>query len=175
MQKKFSVNNLGFTLVELMVVISIIALLAGLLSSALDKSLKSGHSARCLSNLKQIGLGIQMYADGHDVLPAATNMPSLNINTLPALPEALEKFVGKDIFECPGDDKYYKEEMSSYEWETMLNGISKNIFSGGIQFFHHKIKPEDTRALWDYEAFHGSETEEGGRNILYLDLHSNSL
>jgi len=70
------VRHPGFTLIELLVVIAVIAILAALLFPVFAQSRQSANRARCLSNMRQLGLAIEMYkADNEGQYPMVRSKP----------------------------------------------------------------------------------------------------
>ena len=97
--------SIAFTLVELLVVISIIGLLAGLAVPAISGGLKSAKAGACLSNLHQIGVATMAYAADNSF-----KLPDAGASS-PEWATSLASFVStttkskKSIFVCPGCEK----------------------------------------------------------------------
>ncbi len=189
-----------FTLVELLVVVSIIATLAGLLLPSLGKARNRAKLTQCMSNLKQIGAGFSSYMiDYNDTFPVAAQKPTLNASD-PRIVDLLETCAGNSsVFKCPVDVRpekdydggseektFFDAEGSSYEYVSWLGG-SKNTPMFGR---HRKRSSSERIVMFDYECFHRASSvfnffqdedddtssitassKGGAKNYLFADWH----
>ncbi len=104
----------GFTLIELLVVIAIIAILAAILFPVFARAREKARQTTCLSNVKQIALGVLMYAQDYD-----EKMPMLYMNrTTPSstwygIAQELDPYVKNlNVHDCPSAS--LQSSLSSY-------------------------------------------------------------
>lgn len=184
----------AFTLLELLVVVAIIAILAALLLPLLNRSKASAHNAVCVSQLRQLGIAVRIYAeDNNGRLPKAEKLPSHPMRaeiTLPRICDVLSPYVGKNtdtnssshVFHCPSDNDYFFEvEGSSYIWNVGVNGqkidigqkfkMSGSGISNSVSYWFNTnitYTAESTPLLVDYDNFH-PRPPKSGKNAVYMD------
>lgn len=166
----------AFSLLELLMVIAFIGLLAGLLIPALGRAKGKALDLNCVSNLRQVGLALSLYADEHEGrLPSAEERPTTPVdphNPLPRLCDALAPQLAasnSSVFRCPQDHlDYFLKEGSSYEWAYLCNGQLLHQIEAPLARF--TLPPDRTPLVFDYENFHAGTTN-GHKNILYADGH----
>ncbi|OGV48577.1 MAG: hypothetical protein A2X49_05335 [Lentisphaerae bacterium GWF2_52_8] len=159
-----------FTLLELLIVVAIIGLLAGMLMPAFVKSREVAKSSVCKNNLRNLGIAFNLYVqESKDIMPFAALMPSLNLNSDPPITEVLAPHLqgDKKVFACPSDitKNYFASEGASYEYNAMLGGRKISLRTAGTK----------TMILHDYEPFHGPANTPGAENYLFGDGHVGDL
>ena len=165
----------AFTLVELLVVLAIIAVLAGLLLPVLSKGRESSRGAACLSNLHQIGLALQIYVgENENKMPVMYDYP-VPTNTLVssnATPNLVLKTqtVSSNLWHCPSDKEQFPQTGSSYSWNALLNGQDADHLNVFLITDAHSIP-----VFFDKVQYHVGRGAGKEMNFLYADGHLKNL
>jgi len=158
----------GFTLVELIVVISIIAVLSALALPSYKIVLAHSNSSRCLSNLRALGASLNLYLADHGMtMPQMVAARESTAQQDPALDTVLAPYVDdKSVFVCPAGRAIAMTTGTSYSWNNALNGQNFN----SLNMFGVLNTLSSIPVFFDKSAFHqyaGSPV-----NMLYADGHA---
>ena len=96
----------GFTLVELLVVIGIIALLISILMPAVSRARKQAQMTHCAANLRNIGTAMGSYVSTNGFYPGHAGLPSAGGQPMGVWPTRLRKHLSGDqnVFYCPSQE-----------------------------------------------------------------------
>jgi prepilin-type N-terminal cleavage/methylation domain-containing protein len=172
----------GFTLIELMVVIAIISILAGLLFPVFARAKAAAKQTVCISNLRQIGGSLMLYmGDSDDIFPSAIDPSDRNdpqmwaqypqyqalIPTMPYMSDVVQPYLkSHEVFKCPSD---YGMQVLDDHFPDRLNA-TPSLYAeyGSSYFFRTEIAfkqlsqtsfrlPANVNVLFDGSgAWHGS-------------------
>jgi len=195
----------GFSLVDILVSIAVMAVLIGILLPSLSRVRESARRVICQSNMKQIGLGITMYAEDHDsLIPATVYGNTENYEQLPT--EMMQLHLGHDVadnwdglgwltqdghitaegvFYCPSHKGFHAQSEYDEEWRNLGGEIIGNYnyrpvadFERDLARLDHRtvLVTDGLRTAMDYNHVSGNNALNGDISVSwYNDEHGRLL
>jgi prepilin-type N-terminal cleavage/methylation domain-containing protein/prepilin-type processing-associated H-X9-DG protein len=182
-RSKQAVRTAGFTLIELLVVIAIIAILAAILFPVFAKARQKANQATCLSNVKQIQLGLLMYASDN-----SSKYPTFQWNGwYPQWWVTVAPYVNNtQIFLCPEDQNTSKPNVElnfrgsgsyvnaygyTYGMNTNIMGKKQIIIAYPAEMFT-LADSTDPCGIYNNCAATPQTTYGGSNDYAFLPLHN---
>lgn len=164
------VLRINFTIIELLVVIVIIAILAGLLLPVLGKARESARQIACISHLRNIYLALGMYVDAsggnypYPVITADGTDSHINGYKMMAWPKYLFRYLSNtEIYFCPLDQKNEGRPKNpdsapdypvSYQYRYCLGYAAEDVINGSLKTGMFKY-PSQQVIFHERAAWHG--------------------
>lgn len=188
----------GFTLVELLVVIAVIAILAALLLPVLNASKQRAFTSQCISNARQIGVGMIQYADdskgllpesGGTILWNQTDPETLNYSWMQQI---FSYTKNTNVYHCPSDLQGRFSYFNGVRAAFIVANDFASVDTKQVRFPAAQVMAGDT--LWtlaeiadadkdDYSLncvggptngtpWVGWQRHHNGQNVLFIDGHA---
>ncbi len=161
-------RSAAFTLMELLIVVTIIGALASLAIPATQRMMAKSKAAHCLGNLRNLGSALTLYlGENNNTMPSLVTERANKDDDQPAIDNTLNQYTESDtVFHCLADNKHLWETTgSSYLWNNLLNG--QNLSS--MNFMGLTNDSSRIPVMSDKEDFH--QYQDVKVNILYADGH----
>jgi general secretion pathway protein G len=191
----------GFSLIEILVVLAIIAILAAIIFPVFSAARGKARATKCMANLKQLGMAVEMYASDYDELyPWSKDVADHAVPQqwdefpywqawipyMPFIQDSLNPYVrSRELWQCPSDTGFDVLEDSGYPMDAEPTCYAKwgasYLYRTEIGFRFttagNMVDPAATNLLFDGNGRwhgHGLLRREKRWNILYADGHVKS-
>jgi prepilin-type processing-associated H-X9-DG protein len=173
------------TPIEILLVVGILAVLAGLVVSTLDERSERGRASVCVSHLHQLHKAFSMYQeDWHGAFPANSPQTRHYYGWESPWPLQVAGYVkNRSAFRCPDDSSYIPPQLDAYRTWGHVTSYQMNQAIGWkhppwdgvpMALTHSAIPaPENTMLLADRELWHFTRSRRNTHlNILFVDGHT---
>ena len=161
----------GFTLVEIIVVMAVVAILGLIAFPVTSRVIESGRATACVSNLRNLGVALDLYLGEHNqIMPTLQAGRQSTSQDIPVIDNTLNAYVrDARVFVCPSDTQGIAAASgTSYFWNSALDGESVAqlhfILSNSVG------QNSEIPVLSDKAAFHPYTANKV--NLLYADGHA---
>jgi len=159
----------GFTLVELIVVIAVVAVLVLIAFPVSSRIIQSAKAAGCVSNLRNLGVALHLYLGEHNqIMPNLKAGRASTADDVPVIDNTLTAYINDlRVFACPADTQGLAAATgTSYYWNSGISGQSV----AHLHFLFTTGQNSEIPVLSDKQGFHPYTSNKV--NLLYADGHA---
>lgn len=158
----------GFTLLELLISIAVVAVLIGILLPSMSLVRARADATNCLGNLRSLGVALSSYlAENQMIMPTMEAARAEKSEEVAVIDNTLNDYLDADkVFLCPSDGHVGAKTGTSYFWNSTLNGQPL----ASLRFLIFSPEQSKIPVLVDKEGWHKKTKDKV--NHLFADGHA---